>query len=307
MYKEKLKVLFIAGETRSGSTILSNILGEIDGFFNAGEVIEIWDRGVKWSCGCGIAAETCLIWSKILEKVLKGKNLSDIKNLIRLRDKAAKSKKIPKLLAIPNTRQKFEADISLYSRALTELFQAIQSVTKSRVIIDASKNIGYCYILGLLPEIDLYVVHLIRDARATVYSWTQKKRGLWTEKSHKLSLRWCVRNITAELLGKKLDSKYLILQYENFIERPLESVDCILNLVKENPMKLPFINKTEVKLGTSHGICGNPDRFKAGIIKLRLDEKWKRMKTIDKTFVTVLTWPLLLRYRYPIIPRFKID
>ena len=305
--KKKLKVIYIAGETRSGSTILSDILGEINGFFNAGELIEIWDRGLEWSCSCGIAVESCVIWSKILEKVLNGKNFSDVQNFIRLRNKAAKSRKIPQLLVIPGARSKFEADLNTYLQALTELYKAIQSVTKSQVIIDASKNIGYCYILGLLPDIDLYVVHLVRDARAIFYSWTQKKRGLWSKKSYGLSLRWWIRNIAAELLGKKLDDKYLILKYETFVERPIESVNSILNLIKENPMKLPFVNKTEFKLETSHGICGNPDRFKRGIIKLRSDERWKRMKRIDKTFVTFLTWPLLLRYRYPIIPRFKID
>ena len=305
MNKKKLKVIYIAGETRSGSTVLSNILGEIDGFFNAGELIEIWDRGLKWPCSCGVALKSCEIWSKILEKFSYGKKLSDTRSFIGLRDKAAKSRKIPELLFIPGARLRFEADLRIYLRALTELYQVIQSETKCRVIIDSSKNIGYCYALGLLPDIDLYVVHLVRDARAVFYSWTRRKQNLWTERPFSLSLRWCVRNITAELLGRKLHGKYFRLKYEDFIERPFESVINILNLTKQNPMKLPFINKSEVKLGTSHGMCGNPDRFNRGIIKLMLDTKWNRMKEIDKTFVSFLTWPLLLRYKYPIIPRLK--
>jgi hypothetical protein len=305
MHKNGLKVIYIAGETRSGSTIVSNILGEIDGFFNAGELIEIWDRGLEWPCSCGVKTKSCVVWSKILGNVLNSMNSIDIQNIISLREKVAKSRKVPQLLFIPGSRSKFEADTKIYLLALSQLYRAIKSVTKCQVIIDSSKNIGYCYSLGLLPDIDLYIVHLIRDVRATFYSWTQKKKNLWTEKPRSLSLRWCVRNITAELLRKKMTEKYLIIQYENFIKRPSESLYSILNLIKENPKKLPFSDKTDVKLGTGHGICGNPDRFKAGVIKLRLDERWKRMKRIDKTFVTLLTWPLLLRYRYPLIPRFK--
>ena len=42
---DKIKVLYIAGPSRSGSTFLSSILGEIQGIFNAGEVIDVWDKG----------------------------------------------------------------------------------------------------------------------------------------------------------------------------------------------------------------------------------------------------------------------
>ena len=35
---ERVKVLYIVGMGRSGSTILANSLGEVDGFFSAGEI-----------------------------------------------------------------------------------------------------------------------------------------------------------------------------------------------------------------------------------------------------------------------------
>ena len=52
---QQLKVLYIAGEGRSGSTILGNILSQIDGFFSVGEMHHIWDRGFieNWRCSCG--------------------------------------------------------------------------------------------------------------------------------------------------------------------------------------------------------------------------------------------------------------
>jgi hypothetical protein len=59
--EDSIKVLYIAGPTRSGSTLLSKILGEVDGFFNAGEIIDIWDRGLASDglCSCGKAMSQC--------------------------------------------------------------------------------------------------------------------------------------------------------------------------------------------------------------------------------------------------------
>ena len=40
-------VLYIAGTGRSGSTVLANILGEVEGVFTAGEVRYLWQRGLR--------------------------------------------------------------------------------------------------------------------------------------------------------------------------------------------------------------------------------------------------------------------
>ncbi|HDO25996.1 MAG TPA: sulfotransferase, partial [Nitrospirae bacterium] len=70
MNENRIKVLYIAGMSRSGSTILGNILGEIDGFFNAGELIDIWDRGLAsdGKCGCGMKISKCEVWRTVLDK-----------------------------------------------------------------------------------------------------------------------------------------------------------------------------------------------------------------------------------------------
>ena len=39
-------VLYVAGAGRSGSTLLDNLLGQIPGFFSAGELRYVWERGL---------------------------------------------------------------------------------------------------------------------------------------------------------------------------------------------------------------------------------------------------------------------
>jgi hypothetical protein len=299
---EKIKIIYIAGETRSGSTILSNILGGVNGFFNAGELIEFWDTGLIWPCSCGALPKNCKIWLKVINQVLSSKVINT-EDVVKIKNKAAHSKNIPKFLLKKNEKLKSTSDIGNYLAALNELYKTIQCVTNSRVIIDASKNVGYGYLLGLVPELDIYNVHLIRDARATAYSWIQKKPGLWTQQPTKSSLRWLIRNFTADLLGTTAKGNYLRIHYEDFTDRPIQIVNKILKLIKEPHLELPFIDKNKVQLGKSHGICGNPDRFQNGVVKLKLDQRWREMSRRDKIIVSLITWPLLAKYGYPIFPK----
>ena len=94
-------------------------------------------------------------------------------------------------------------------------------------------------------------------------------------------------------------NRYLRLHYENFIDRPQEAIRHILELVQERTPKLPFVGDHEVELGIHHTVSGNPNRFQSGVVKLRPDNEWQtRMKRRDRLIVTVITWPLLLRYGY---------
>ena len=40
----RIRVLFVMGHGSSGTTILGNTLGEVDGFFHAGELRTIWSE-----------------------------------------------------------------------------------------------------------------------------------------------------------------------------------------------------------------------------------------------------------------------
>ena len=56
-----------------------------------------------------------------------------------------------------------------------------------------------------------------------------------------------------------------------------------------------------MRLAATHSVSGNPNRFGTGEVELRADEEWRRaMRGLDRGMVTALTWPLLLRYRYPL-------
>jgi LPS sulfotransferase NodH len=292
-----IKVLYIAGPTRSGSTILSNILGEIDGFFNAGEVIEAWDRGREWKCSCGEDTKDCKIWSKIFQAVNDKLNTERQMEIIRMRNKLSRSFKV----IIRRYQKTKDGHVKKrYLNGLSILYRAIQEHTNAEVVIDASKNIGYCDTLSEIQNIDLNIVHLIRDSRATVFSWTKKKNELWTASPIKMAAEWSSRNLAAEVLRKRNGIKYIKIRYEDFIEDPQEWVQEILKIITKSEMQLPFVSMDEVEILNSHGLCGNPGRYKKGPQKLKLDNSWKKMNAMDRFVTTIVTFPLLKKYRYPL-------
>lgn len=298
----EIKVVYIAGATRSGSTLLSNILGEVEGIFNGGELIEFWDRGMVWPCSCGAKVENCRVWQPIVKKVFEGRDKEAVKEITNLRDRYAHTKLVPRLLAAPSTAARTKRVLAPYIHALSDLYRAISHETGCTVIVDASKNTGYGHILKMVPGIDLYIIHLIRDSRAAAYSWLRKKEGLWTSGPGTTSLVWDVRNLVTELLGRDPKKKYFRLLYEDFVRRPEKSISSILNMLNDPNLHPPSISGKSVTFTEGHGLCGNTDRFKRGKVDLRLDQRWIEMRLPLFLFVTILTFPLLLRYRYRLAP-----
>jgi len=202
-------------------------------------------------------------------------------------------------------RERLEKFLINYGR----LYEAIASATDSRVIIDSSKEPAHGYAMSLVPDVDLRVLHLVRDPRAAAYSWLKKKPQPDSETKEfmvrfsptKSSAMWDSWNASAEALLRRSRDKYLRVRYEDFVANPRESFTNILRLLGEEQAELPLASDSEVKLGVSHTVSGNPNRFDTGAVELRQDREWqKKMKPRDKALVTALTLPLLTRYHYTV-------
>ena len=51
MNDNPVKVLLLAGSGRSGSTVLANLLGSVEGAFSGGELRYLWERGLREPLG----------------------------------------------------------------------------------------------------------------------------------------------------------------------------------------------------------------------------------------------------------------
>ena len=312
---KKIKILNFTGWGRSGSTILGNILGEIEGFFFGGEIRTIWSLTMIKNrlCGCGVPSKECKVWGEIIEKAYGGMEKINPQEMIALMRNGTRRSHLP-LMFLPFWKNQLKSKTRIFLDNIEKLYHSIQSVTDCNVIIDSSKSSGYSNLLGMVPSFDLYIVHLIRDPRAVTYSW-QRKKAI-PDKNEELkfnqysalgsSVRWSIRNLASEAFWKNHKDRYLVMRYEDFIERPKEGIHKILDFIGEKPVGArhgmplhPFVSDHSVRLNSNHALWGNPSRFKTGVVELRGDDEWKeKMKASDKLISTALTWPLLLKYEY---------
>lgn len=307
MISKRIKVLYIAGLGRSGSTILGNILGEIEGFFHGGELKFTWRNLVENRlCGCGAPFDECDVWCSMLKRAFGGIGGVDAREMVRLQSLGTRTRHVP-LMHFLGGRRMLALRLGKYMVRLEKLYRAVQESTGSRVIVDSSKSPSYGYVLGMTPGIDLYVVHLVRDPRAAAYSHLKEPRPGTDKRTHmhrlntvKSSLLWDAWNVSSEALWRGSSGRYMRLRYEDFVEKPHRAVKDILGMLREDTHQLPFVSERDAELGVSHTVAGNPNRFRSGLVRLQPDYEWaSRMRTRDRRVVTLLTFPLLVRYGYP--------
>jgi hypothetical protein len=90
----------------------------------------------------------------------------------------------------------------------------------------------------------------------------------------------------------------LYQSYEDFVGDPFASAQRIADFLGEDAGDLSVIGSSSVALEPSHTVWGNYNRLQTGPVRMRLDVGWKqRIRWLDRTTVTTLTWPMLLRYR----------
>jgi len=308
-----VKVLYVAGAGRSGSTLLDGILGQLDGFFSAGELRYLWERGLVEGrlCGCGTPVDRCPIWRAVLAEAWGGAGAADARALAAWQRRVTRVRRAPAMIAASllgcggaasgRTRQ---------AALLGRVYRAAGRQSGCRVLVDSSKLPSYGWLLGRLPEVDLYVVHLVRDPRATAWSWLRRKRLTDTADARlmqrqtplKSALMWTVWNLVAALLWSRSE-RYLRLRYEDLVSRPEEAVRRIAALLGEMPGRLPFPAPGRVELAPTHSVAGNPARLVTGEVALRLDDEWAhRLRPSHELLVTLATLPLLLHYRYRLAP-----
>ncbi len=309
-----LKVLFITGFGRSGTTIVDNVLGQLDGFFSLGETQFVWDRSLRDNrlCGCGRPFRECEIWSRVCAAELDAIEPRELDEMVRLRDSLGPLRLLGRSLL---GRRGVSPALERYIDRTRRLYRAVQRLTGSRVLIDSSKSPSHGYVLAHMPGIELKILHMVRNPRAVAHSWQRRKvydsSGEEPMYMARLSVRksstmWLTWNLVSELLWRRHRGGYQLLRYEDFVDRPQGTVEGVLELLGEEQAGLPFTGSHTVQLGTNHCLAGNPNRFEQGPVEIRRDERWKeRMRPLHQLAVAGLTWPLLARYGYlsPLVAR----
>lgn len=303
-----IRILFIAGASRSGSTLLDRVLGSLPGVTSLGELHQVWRRGFQENqfCGCGLAFDSCSFWGAVRQDPqVAGR--PDIQRILSLQRRVVRDRNMPAELfpwpQLPERRQLRDS----YVDALTRLYRAITATSGASVMVDSSKRPIHGMLLQGREDVDLRVVHLIRDSRAVAYSLARRKEKtdandqtvmMQRRTSTQSAKSWLRQNVLAEALATR-SATSMRIRYEDFLADPIESVSRLAEFAGLSGAAVPHLTDRMVRLSTAHTVSGNPMRLETGWVPLTLDDEWRRsMRKQDRTTVTWMTSPLLIRYGY---------
>jgi hypothetical protein len=308
--KPRTRVLVVGGWGRCGSTLTDMLLGQIDGFVSAGEVRELWLRGCVEDrpCGCGDPFSRCGFWSQVGKEAFGGWDRLDLETVLRARYRWDRPWGLPLLLGAPDRRG--SGDLEVYTEALATLMRAIATVAGASVVVDSSKIPTHTLVLSRSVDLDVRVVHLVRDSRGVAFSNQKHVVKSVTAGEPTLlprygavssAVRYDVYNAANGALAHRFRSGWQRLRYEDLVTDPESCLREVARHAGESvPPDLPFLHDGHVSLGANHLVDGNPVRF-ARELTLSVDDEWqRRLSNRDRRTMSALTWPLLRRYGYPV-------
>jgi hypothetical protein len=306
------KVLKISGTARSGSTVLDVVLGNHPDIESVGEVSRLFRtgwisresiRGIAPKkravpiCTCGkrldvlyvdAPEEACPFWSGVRREWVKRTDPDSIERYPKLRGNFERSRPavlVQQFLRLLYERRRWSDSFRSYAGLTRAFFESVHAVSGKPVIVDSTKSSTRAFAFGMVPGIDLYVLHLVRDGRGVVASLrkTFKKDTqagiMWDHKGRPMGksiVRWIVLNLATEWVCARLGpERTMRLRYEDFVADPKGALERIGSLLGLDLTELAEATSSGEPMGAGHNVGGNRTK-KSGTITLRPDaQEWR--------------------------------
>lgn len=267
MSSHRLKVLYLASNPYSGSTVVTMRLAMDKAFATVGEISGP-DPRVKKSehkCSCGELTVKCEFWG-VVEKLSVehgfATHILDFDKRYRL----LSNRILHKLLTTPSqfsfvtkTQMMLVQSVLNYSRKDKEIWcknyalaRAVLDHFQAEIFLDSSKDIERIYRYAGSENVDLFVLHIVRDGRAQLAS--SLSRG---GNAERLSANIARFDAGVERLALHLGAeRYLRTKYEDFCVRPSNSIEEIKRFCGAD------MTVSEGRSIEDLHVLGNPSRFR---------------------------------------------
>ncbi len=274
------KLLWIVGSGRSGSTVLSALLGSIPGVLSIGETLQL-ERPLSRPVD-----QLDPLWAAALEELGEEGSSALRTAIARLaRSTATASRLRPQ-------REDLEAIAAFYER--------LAAIAGARVIVESSKAVRFALQMDAVRSGESAYVHLLRDPRGVVASYQRSRDAArragrsdsyYGRSSLTVScLRWIAKNavVSGSLAWRR--PRRLLLRYDEVITEP--RVACarigeLLGLTLDEPRLQRSDSGFVLSTGGSI-VSGNRGVVGRQTLELRRDTRW-RQELRGRAWVELLT------------------
>jgi len=220
MGHQQMKVIYVMGTARSGSTILGVTLGNCENIFYAGEL-------GGWLVKSGISslggAERTRFWSTVRDEVKDAEDLFGDEAQSALEE----SLSLFRVRKWPLRRQLRDR----YRRIAEELYLAIGRAAGVTHIVDTSSHPLRARQLRQLDRIDLYLVFLVREPQSVVASFTTPPAQFSKSKVVTNAYIWLTNMLSLFVFLRHRRDRRIFIRYEDFIANPGSTLRHILRIV----------------------------------------------------------------------------
>ncbi len=279
-------VLYVAGSGRSGSTLVERALGAVPGFCNVGEILDLFRGAITDDerCGCGRPFSACPFWSAVSGASSTLSDPARIERMSLLQAGLVRQRHLPRMVVPALSKGSFGRELREYADGYADIFSAVADVSGAHHVVDASKWPVQALALSA-SGYDVRVVQVVRDPRGVAYSQSRtdvaRPHGaagatMASRPALSAAARWTVSQTQVDLLRLR-GLPTALLRYEEFVRDPAVIVrralgDIGVGLAGDD---LGHLRPGNADLPPSHGISGNPSRFRLGPTVLRVDEAWR--------------------------------
>lgn len=309
---QALRVLYVAGVARSGSTVLGCVLGELPGAIFVGELALFWRRFAEGElCSCGKPLADCYFWSAVVSKAFGQMTCEHARRLKELERRVAWWQRLLGLVPVRwSTRWSKQIHIMLEERG--RLYRAICEIANAEYIVDSGKEVTFGSMMARLSNTNFRTVHLVRDPRGVAFSWQKQVRSdsepryMPRSSAIRTAARWMSSNILVQLSLRRLSSTYFRVRYEDLVAYP-DDVAQEISRGTSNPAGSNGGVDHRVQHATElHLVGGNPGvrRHLGRGLRLTLDDEWRtRLPQGQRWLVTAVCGGLMAAYDYPLRKR----
>jgi hypothetical protein len=276
------RVLYVVGTGFTGSTLLSFLLNAHPQIATVGEatgpIPEAGDPRT-YPCSCGKTLGDCGFWNGV-SAAMRERGHVFAPDRWELAFRVARGRVAHQLLsqslrvnALDLLRERVVLGVPAWRRRLQETARrneafaaSVLAVTGKRVFLDASKDpVRARYLLGL-TDLDLFVIHLVRDAPGFVSSFVSNTNSTWGA-----GIRYWNRMVghARRLAARLPPDRFLRVRYEDLCTRTEDELARIARFAGLAPEPGPVDFRTP-----NHHVIGNRMRI-AGSSEVALDERWR--------------------------------
>ena len=301
----KKTLVYIASSPRSGSTLMTNLLGNHPRIFNVGELCNIHSylnggrigRYFEGLCSCGEPIRECPVWGGVIASAMEKCGVSESDFITRILDIGA----VPKLGRFASVQNQTERLLSFSEHDSTSVsvgrhcYALLDGIVESQcvsVVVDSSKNVSNLavYLRNKPDDWEVKVIHILRDPRATATSMIKgcKRAGVTVPSFYRASLGWLRVNRLLHGIVQTLPVEdSLTFGFEAFCAKPQQ---VLLQAEKILGLELKLSDLSEHS-GLRHDIGGSRSvSTEVGRIDIRLDRSWKNeMNCFRKWFSALST------------------